>query len=391
MLPFAFWGLVFIVFYTYIGYGILLWILVKIKGLFVKNKPYNTNFAPDVTLVVAAYNEDRWIEDKIRNSVDQVYLGTLNLVFVTDGSTDATPDLIAAFPQTPGRKIELYHKPERMGKIAAVNRIMPLITTPIVIYTDANTDLNKDAVANMVRHFANEKVGAVSGEKRIHSDEKAEASGAGEGIYWKYESTLKRLDSTLYSVVGAAGELFGIRRSLFETIPEDTIVEDFYTTMRIAQRGYKVVYEPEACASEGHSASVADELKRKIRIGAGGFQAISRLLPLLNPFKYGVLTFQYVSHRVLRWTLAPLALPLIFLTNLVLAIQGEPIYQWIFIAQIVFYFLAFMGYLMERRKLKVKAFFVPYYFCIMNYALFRGFGRFIKGSQSVVWERAARA
>ncbi|MEM8908110.1 MAG: glycosyltransferase, partial [Bacteroidota bacterium] len=214
---------------------------------------------------------------------------------------------------------------------------------------------------------------------------------AGEGIYWKYESTLKKWDSELYSVVGAAGELFSIRTKLYEAVPQDTIIEDFFMTLRIAQKGYKVVYEPAAYAVESSSASVKEELKRKIRIAAGGIQAIIRLAPLLNVFKYGILSFQYISHRVLRWTLAPIALPILLLVNIALALHGEPLYQWLLVGQVLFYSSALVGYLLEKRAIKFKAFFVPYYFCIMNYAVFRGFYRILRGSQSVVWERAKRA
>ena len=162
-------------------------------------------------------------------------------------------------------------------------------------------------------------------------------------------------------------------------------------TVGIAAKGYKVAYEPNAYAVETASASVGEELKRKIRIAAGGFQAIFRLLPILNIFKYGVLTFQYVSHRVLRWTLAPLALPILLITNILLAMSGSMFFTAFLVAQLAFYVAALGGYLLEKRKLKIKALFVPYYFCIMNYAVYRGFLRFISGNQSVLWERAKRA
>jgi cellulose synthase/poly-beta-1,6-N-acetylglucosamine synthase-like glycosyltransferase len=163
-------------------------------------------------------------------------------------------------------------------------------------------------------------------------------------------------------------------------------------TLRIAQRGYRVMYEPKAYATETASASVADELKRKIRIAAGGIQAIMRLTPLLNPLRYGVLSFQYISHRVLRWTLAPLALPLLLSLNLYLSLQHPSVmYDGLLAAQVLFYAMAFAGYLLEKKQLKVKILFVPYYFCLMNYAVFRGMWRIALGSQSVVWEKAKRA
>ena len=174
--------------------------------------------------------------------------------------------------------------------------------------------------------------------------------------------------------------------------PDSTVVTVLCDTGEryFAQQGYRVIYEPLACATELPSASSGEERKRKIRIAAGGWQAISRLLPLLNIFKYCVLSFQYISHRVLRWTITPLALVLTFLLNIPLAYFVGGLYTWLFIAQILFYFLAFMGYLLEKKKVKIKVFFIPFYFVMMNYAVFAGFARFWRGSQSVVWEKAKR-
>lgn len=392
---FAFWSLLCLVFYTYIGYGIVLFLAVKIKRILHSHPQNNHNYCannnnqlPDVTLIVAAYNEADCIAAKIKNSMAQNYPpDKLHFLFVTDGSTDNTPEIVRQYPA-----VELHHSSERRGKIAAVHRIMPYVKTPVVIFTDANTYLNPDATYQLVRHYANPQVGAVAGEKRIANKEKDTAEGAGEGIYWRYESALKRGDSELYSVVGAAGELFSIRTDCYEPVPPDTIIEDFYMTLRIAQRGYRVMYEPKAYATETASASVADELKRKIRIAAGGIQAIMRLTPLLNPLRYGVLSFQYISHRVLRWTLAPLALPLLLCLNLYLSLQHPSVmYDGLLAAQVLFYAMAFAGYLLEKKQLKVKILFVPYYFCLMNYAVFRGMWRIALGSQSVVWEKAKRA
>ena len=390
----AFWLAVAIVFYAYIGYGILLFLLIQLKRLFVGRPKSNSNsdFEPSVTFIVAAYNEEDWIEDKIRNCLAFDYpKNKIEYWFVTDGSNDRTMELVENFPAPECVVIKLLHKPERAGKIAAVERIMPLVKTPITIFTDANTEVNPAAIKNIVRHYVNSKVGAVAGEKRINMSENSDATGSGEGIYWKYESKLKTWDSELYSVVGAAGELFSIRTELFMNVPKDTYIEDFVMTMRIAQTGYKVVYEPLAFAAENQSASMGEELKRKIRIAAGGLQTFWRLRELLLPFKQPILTFQYISHRALRWTLAPLALPVIFILNFILLKTGKPIFTYLMIAQSVFYFFALLGFIFERKKLKLKAFFVPYYFCFMNYAMYRGFLRLMAGRQSVKWEKAKRA
>jgi cellulose synthase/poly-beta-1,6-N-acetylglucosamine synthase-like glycosyltransferase len=392
-LELLFWVSLFIVFYAYIGYGILLFTIIKVRRFFKgKSKMPNPSELPEVTFLVAAYNEERWIEDKIKNGLAFNYpKEKIHHYFVTDGSNDKTPDLIRQYKIPQGVNLELFHQPERKGKIAAVERVMQFVKTPIVIYSDANTDVNPDAIYNIVRHYENPKVGGVAGEKRIAMGKKNDATGAGEGFYWKYESTLKKWDSELNSVVGAAGELFSIRTNLYEHVPSNTVIEDFVMTLKIAQKGYKVVYEPDAYALESQSASIKEELKRKIRIAAGGFQAIARLVSLLNPFKHGILTFQYISHRVLRWTLAPLALPILLITNILLANQGSIWYQYLLYAQIAFYVFALLGFILEKQKLKIKAFFVPYYFCIMNYAVYRGFMRNLSGNQSALWERAKRA
>ncbi len=391
LLKTIFWIGMFIVFYAYLGYGIVLYIWVHVKRLFGKIHP-ETDFQPEVTVVVCAYNEKDWIHLKIENSLALEYpADQIHFLFVTDGSNDGTDALVRSYAYPDGVQWQLLHQPERGGKIAAFQRAMEQIHTPIVISTDANTLLNKEAVKRLVRHFSNPRVGAVAGEKRISMQEKEGASSAGEGIYWKYESTLKKWDAELWSVVGAAGELFAFRQSVYEHVPTDTIVEDFYLTMRIAQKGYRVMYEPEAYAAERSSVSVAEELKRKIRIAAGGLQALFRLAALLNIFRYGILSFQYISHRVLRWTLAPFFLPILLLTNVVLATQSEPLYVGLLIAQLLFYVAAFAGYLLERRKLKVKIFFIPYYFCVMNYAMYAGLVRILRGNQSVLWEKAQRS
>ena len=383
-----FWICLGLLFYTYLGYGFLLLVLVKAKRLFspVRKARLAQDYMPTVTLLVAAYNEEAAIRQKIKNSFKLSYpREKLSLLFVTDGSTDKTPAVIGAYPQ-----LFLMHQPERRGKIAAVARAMPEVKSEITVFTDANTLLNPEAILKLVRHFQQEEVGAVAGEKRVQSAERDAAAGAGEGFYWKYESTLKRWDSQLNTVVGAAGELFSIRTALFEPVPDDTLIEDFYMTLRIAQRGYKVVYEPEAVALEGPSENSQEELKRKIRIAAGGIQAIVRLKALLNPFRYGTLSFQYISHRVLRWTLAPLALLLLLVSTIGLALQGNSMYHFFLLAQLLFYAAALVGYWLESRKIKLKAFFIPYYFFLMNYAVYAGFFRYLRGRQSVLWERAQR-
>ena len=391
-LKILFWFGVSLIFYAYLGYGLVLLVL-----LYLKQTPRNKHLdetipRTKVTFIVCAYNEEDWIAEKIQNSLAINYpRERISFLFVTDGSDDATTEVIRQYPFPPDVQWQLLHQAERKGKIAAFQRAMEHVSTPVVVSTDANTQVNTDAVLLLVRHFNDPVVGAVAGEKRISMGEKNDASSAGEGIYWKYESKLKQWDSELWSVVGAAGELFAFRTEAYENVPTDTLVEDFYLSMRIAQKGWRVQYEPGAFAVESSSASVAEEMKRKVRIAAGGLQAVSRLLPLLNIFKYGILSFQYISHRVLRWTIAPLFLPLVLLSNILLVLTCSPAYTFFLFVQSIFYCAAILGWMLEKRKIKVKALFVPYYFCLMNWAMYAGFWRLFKGQQSVIWEKAKRA
>jgi cellulose synthase/poly-beta-1,6-N-acetylglucosamine synthase-like glycosyltransferase len=194
--------------------------------------------------------------------------------------------------------------------------------------------------------------------------------------------------------VGAAGELFAIRTELWQEVEKDTLLDDFIISLRVAMSGYTIQYNPNAYAIETASANVKEELKRKVRISAGGIQSVVRLSPLLNVFKYGTLSFQYISHRVLRWTLTPLLLLFLIPLNLVLAyntgMDPSNIYTILFYGQIVFYAAALLGWFLENKQIKVKVLFVPYYFFIMNLSVFLGFRRYVKGNQSVKWERAKR-
>jgi cellulose synthase/poly-beta-1,6-N-acetylglucosamine synthase-like glycosyltransferase len=381
-----FWIGVTIVLYTYLGYGLVIYLLSKLKGHSEPTRADDRNL-PEVTILIAAYNEEQFIEDKIKNTLALDYpQDRLSVFIVTDGSTDNTPDLTKKF-----HAVKLFHEPQRKGKIHAVNRVMKWVTTPLVIFSDANTLLNKEAIKNIVRHYGDKTVGGVAGEKRIFKKSEDNASGSGEGLYWRYESFLKQKDSEVYSVVGAAGELFSLRTELFQEPEENIIIEDFYLSLRIAAQGFRFIYEPNAYAMETASASVAEEWKRKVRICAGGFQAMGKLKDLLNPFKHGILSFQYISHRVLRWTLAPLFLPIILLSNLWLALGGFSFYTLTLVAQFCFYALAFLGYLFRDKNISIKGFFVPYYFAVMNLSVYAGFIRYRRGQQSVIWERAQRA
>ena len=388
-----FWIALFIVFYTYLGYGIVLYLLVKVKELFVKpikRKLPEDSTLPEVTLFITAFNEEEVVDEKMKNSLELDYPeDKLHIVWVTDGSNDGTNEQLRT--RWEGKATVLF-QPERQGKTAAMNRGMKLINTPIVLFTDANTMVNQEAIREIVLAFEDTRVGCVAGEKRIAVQTRDGAAAGGEGIYWKYESTLKALDARLYSAVGAAGELFAVRRELFEEMEQDTLLDDFILSLRIAMQGYTIAYCTEAYAIESGSADMHEEEKRKVRIAAGGLQSIWRLRPLLNPFRYGILSFQYVSHRVLRWSLTPILLFLLLPLNALLLCMGASceIYGTILILQILFYILGLGGYYLSTRQIKNKLLFIPYYFLFMNVNGLKGIGYLRKKRGTGAWEKAKR-
>jgi biofilm PGA synthesis N-glycosyltransferase PgaC len=383
MLQALFWLSIAVIFYTYIGYALIVGIWARLVR---RASPAETVlFEPEVTLVVPAYNEADILAAKARNCLELNYPAKkLHLLFITDGSNDKSGEILASFPQ-----VQHLHVPERSGKSMAENRAIRYITTPYVIFTDCNTLLNPDAVRYLVRHYANSEVGAVSGEKRVLSD--GTASGAGEGMYWKYESFIKRCDSDIYSLMGAAGELVSFRTSLFKPLEADTILDDFVQSMRIVNDGYRVIYEPQAYAMEPPSFSLKEEMKRKVRICAGGWQAMIRLGALLNPFRQPIVTFLYVSHRVLRWSLTPLLLALLLPLNVALAFTSYGFYTLFLGLQIGFYAAAGLGWLRAGQGQKTGLLLVPLYFTMMNLAVFAGAKRFFRNNQPAAWDKAQRA
>jgi cellulose synthase/poly-beta-1,6-N-acetylglucosamine synthase-like glycosyltransferase len=284
------------------------------------------------------------------------------------------------------------HDPERRGKIHAMNRGMKEVTTPVVVFTDANTMLNREALKEIVKPFSDQRTGCVTGEKRIADHGRQKAAGAGEGLYWRYESFIKKMESETGSVVGAVGEIFAIRTDLYEDVPEDTLLDDFTLSLQMIRKDYGIKYAPHAYGIETASLSVSEEVKRKIRIATGGMQSLARMMDLLNPFKYGLLSFKYISHKVLRWTLVPFAFPVVLLLNLCILFLPEPgnLYVVLFILQGAFYIMAIAGRLLENIRTRMGFLFSPYYLFIMNYAVIVGFFRFVSGNYSVKWQKVMR-
>lgn len=390
-LKILFWICLIICIYTYVGYGVLLYLLVLLKRM-VKGKPKQMELPedsqlPDVAFMVCAYNEQDVVEMKMQNIHELDYpKEKLHVIWVTDGSSDNTNEYLKAYPE-----VEVIYSPERRGKTAALNHGLSMVTSDITVMTDANTMVNREAIREIVRCMQDPKVASVAGEKRVMSRHEGEIAAEGEGLYWKYESALKRLDSELYSAMGAAGELNAIRTHLYERMPETALLDDFVMSMRMVEQGYKIAYTSEAYAMEYGSANLEEESKRKRRIAAGGLQSSWWLRSMMNPFKNFMVAFQFVSHRVLRWSITPIALMALIPLNVALVMmKAGTVYTIIWILQILFYLTAFSGYLLEQHGHKNKLLYVPYYFLFMNINVFRGM-HYLKTHQGGgTWEKAKR-
>ncbi|MCI0920531.1 glycosyltransferase family 2 protein [Sphingobacterium rhinopitheci] len=386
---FAFWACFLLVFYTYVGYALVIYILSKYWPY--KNQLINSSSGnlPVLTLCIAAYNEEDIIPIKMDNCLSLNYPSDkLRILWVIDGSNDNSHTILKEYSN-----IDILFKPERLGKTAALNRAMVHIDTEYVVFTDANCLLSQDALLLIANQFEAKSVGCVSGEKRVAFYDEDTTSSKGEGFYWKYESYLKKLDNQYYTTVGAAGELFAIRTALFEPVEENILLDDFVISMRIARSGYRIAYTPEAYAVERGSLNIEEEKKRKVRIAAGGWQSVILFSNLLNIFKFGKLSFQYISHRVLRWTITPFALFLLLPINIVLVVENHDVsifYIFTLIAQILFYLLAFIGYLKRDEENIKKVFFIPFYFMFMNVNVIEGLIYLKNKSTSAVWEKSKR-
>ena len=391
-LKILFWASLLIVFYTYLGYGILLYIIIRLKRLF-WGFPQKTVLPPDeqlpdITLMICAYNEEEVVAEKMANTLALDYpKDKFHIMWVTDGSNDHTNELLAAYPEA-----EVVFSPERKGKSAALKHGLQELKTRYVAFTDANTMLNSGAIKEIARLFMDPTVGCVSGEKRVAAKKGTDMAAEGEGLYWKYESTLKRWDSELYSAMGAAGELYAMDVTMVKDVPDEALLDDFMMSMYVVEAGKRIAYTSEAYAMEYGSANIFEESKRKRRIAAGGLQSIWWLRSLLNPFKQPLVTFQYVSHRVLRWSITPIAMIILFLANIAIALMGGgKFFTVILILQILFYLMAIAGWLMSRYGRKNKLLYTMYYFVFMNINVFRGMAYLRTHGKSGAWEKAKRS
>ena len=376
----AFWASIAVVVYAYAGYGLCVALLARLRP----RPPRAGEVTPSVSFIIPCHNEARWIAEKLENTLALDYpREQLEILVVADGCDDGTQAVVAGFED---RGVRCLVQPVRSGKEAAMQLAAREARGDILVFTDANAHLNAGALRALTRWFADPKVGCVAGEKRVVKEAASDGKRSGEGAYWRYESLLKRLDSQVGSTMGGTGELIAIRADLMSFRDTDNIIEDFVLSMRVVEAGYRVVYEPSAVAEEEEPERVEDQFERRARIAAGGFQAMMRLGSLLDP-RRGIVWWQYVSHRVLRWALVPFLLPLAVVLNGILA-RGRLFYLAILAAQLAFYAAAAIGWWRRGSRVgKLPILYFPFYFCAANIAAIVGCVRLLSRRQTVLWKR----
>ena len=378
---YIFWLSVAVVVYTYVGYPVFIAVLARIRGR--RSRETTAAFLPFVTLIIPAHNEERWIRHKIENTLELEYpRELLQIVIASDGSSDRTVDIAREFES---RNVAVAVFEERHGKQEMLNLLVPKSLGDIVVMTDTNVLLRPDSVRLLVRSFADREVGCVTG-RRLCIEQKGVPQGKGENLYWRYESWIKQNESCLHSCLGAHGQLFAVRRSVFP--PVKKVGEDFYIPMKlVASTGLRVIYEPEAIAYTPAAANLAIEFERKTRAHVSFLLTLSLLPVLMFPFKTPV-WWQYVSHHVLRMIVPP-ALIAMFVSSATLARSGR-FYFALFVAQVIFYALAAIGFALARRDIRIKLFYVPFYFTFANAAVALALLRWPRRKYDYAWKRTER-
>jgi cellulose synthase/poly-beta-1,6-N-acetylglucosamine synthase-like glycosyltransferase len=373
------WIIVFVVSATAIvwsyGFYPLLLALVSSRR---HNQPHDPTDWPSVSVLISVYNEEKHIVTRIENLLALDYPhDKFEILIGSDGSTDRTNELVRTFPDP---RVKLHAFEQRGGKPSVLNRLVPQARSELLVFSDANAMFESDTLQKLARHFANPNIGGVCGRLVLHGD----GSQTDEGPYWKLETYLKTRESALDSCLGANGAIYAIRKPYWPRIPDNTFVDDFVIGMRVREGGHRVIYDTEAVATEELPQSVGHEMTRRIRIGAGDFQALFLCWRSLLPWR-GFYSIAFWSHKVLRW-FAPFLMIAALVSNI--ALLSYPLFAVLLALQLAFYCLALLGAVIRRRK--IVLFSAPYYFVTINLALLFGFFRFITGTQQAAWKRTAR-
>lgn len=386
----AFWIAVSIITYAYIGYPVLLVIVGIIlqslrdlgyaAGKRERRYRYNEHY-PNVQVIIAAHDEEKHIEGRIQNLLAQDYPpDKIEVLIGSDGSHDRT---VAIAKSTDDGRVKVYDFESRRGKASVINDLVSLADAPILVMTDANTVFRRDAIRKLVSQFEHDRVGVVCGELTLVR----QGTSQNEDVrYWRLEQLLKFYESRIGGLLGANGGIYAIRRGLYQPIPANTIIDDFVVAMRVAERGYKLVYNPEAVAYEETAPEIRDEFNRRVRIGMGNYQALMQFWRFLSP-AYGARCFSFISHKVLRW-FVPHAAITVFVSSYVLS--GVSGYRYAFYLQFIAYSIAILGYVLQQRYILPAAVSLQVFTAAMNVAIFVGFLKFIKGGVNGAWTRTSR-
>ncbi len=373
--------------YSYVGYPVLLFVMAALvqtgRDVFYLlrrgERRTRSGGTPSVSIVMAAYNEQDSIAETLERCLAVDYpADRLEVIVGSDGSDDETVAISRRYGERGVRTLDFS---ERRGKLSVVEDCVREARGEVIVLTDANTRLQPAAVANLVRHFDDRRVGAVCGELRLGGKE-----AGNEGIYWRYEVALKTLENRLNAVLGANGALYAVRRELFPDLPRHLITDDFVIPMKVRAGGYRVVYDPEAVAEEDAPVSAAAEFRRRMRIGAGNWQALRHCGALLAPWR-GWVALSFWSHKVLRW-LTPYLLVAAFAANALLL--AHPLWRVVFAGQLGFYALAASGWLLPKARIPAGPLRTVTYFVVVNAALGAGMARGVLGLQRAAWQRTAR-
>lgn len=383
VLEVIFWTCVALVGYAYLGYPLTIYVLSRVFGRHRQPVDCDDEQLPQLSLLIAAYNESSVIGERIENALALNYpRDKLEIVVASDGSDDGTNEIVQRYAD---RGVVLLPFPERRGKSSVLNDAVGRLRGDLMMLSDANTMMDPQAARRLVRWFSEPTIGAVCGWLDLFDTQTGRNA---DSVYWRYENFLKRCEGRLDAVLGANGAIYAMRRELFRPIPADTLVDDL-TIPLLAKlhSGCRIVYDKEAIAVEETAPDIQAEFRRRARIGAGGFQAIARLWRLLNP-RFGWTAFAFLSHKVLRWC-SPFFLLGMLLTNALLA--GKPLYLALLLGQLAFYALAVVGNRIAIPGWPGRLLRLPALFTTVNAALLVGFVRWLRRPRSGVWVRTQRA
>ncbi|MCP4632287.1 MAG: glycosyltransferase family 2 protein [candidate division Zixibacteria bacterium] len=372
----VYWICFILLLFTFLGYPLLMLILGGQK----KRVEYAGSYQPRVSLLICAYNEEDVIAEKIENALAIDYPSDkLEIVVVSDGSTDRTNDIVKEIVDP---RLNFISYPERGGKAKALNTGMEHIIGEVVIFTDANVMFEPEALYKLVNVFKDNSIGCAVGNVQLKS---ADGSIAGEGLYSKYEKAVHTAEGNFSSMITVDGAMYALRREYVKPIPPDSLTDDWYLATGVLEDDLRIVYVDDAIGYENAAETVSGEFTRKVRMIAGGYQTAFRRSKLFfNPSAHPLTFFMFISHKFLRW-LALFFMAGLYLSNLYLL--GElSWYMMTFILQVVFYVLALLGWL-SGDKLKSPLFHIPYYFTAVNWAAVLGLIKYISGEQKVTWDR----